>query len=55
MSELDRDYDDYRRENRDRFERDFSSWREQRMHKRGMLGQVREAYRAAMRANMPLR
>jgi hypothetical protein len=42
LNELDRDYEDYRRENQDRFERDFGSWREQRMHKRGMLGQIRE-------------
>jgi hypothetical protein len=42
MSDLDRDYDDYRRENQSRFENDFGSWRERRMKKRGMLGQVRE-------------
>jgi hypothetical protein len=42
LSELDRDYDDYRRENQARFESDFGSWREQRQHKRGLLGQVRE-------------
>ena len=28
LSELDRDYDDYRRENQSRFESDFGSWRE---------------------------
>jgi hypothetical protein len=42
MSELDRDYDDYRRENQTRFEDDFSSWRDRRQHKRGLLGQIRE-------------
>ncbi|HET8750105.1 MAG TPA: DUF2171 domain-containing protein [Sphingomicrobium sp.] len=42
MSDLDRDYDDYRRENQSRFENDFGSWRERRMNKRGMLGQIRE-------------
>jgi hypothetical protein len=42
MSDLDRDYDDYRRENQSRFEDDFGSWRERRMSKRGMLGQIRE-------------
>ena len=29
LDELDRDYDDYARENRSRFEDDFTSWREQ--------------------------
>jgi hypothetical protein len=42
MSELDRDYDDYRRENQSRFEDDFGSWRERRMKKRSLLGQIRE-------------
>jgi hypothetical protein len=42
MAELDRDYDDYRRENQSRFESDFGSWRERRTHKRGLLGQIRE-------------
>jgi hypothetical protein len=42
MDELDRDYDDYRRENQSRFESDFGSWRERRMQKRGLLGQIRE-------------
>lgn len=42
MGELDRDYDDYRRENQARFESDFGSWRERRMQKRGLLGQIRE-------------
>lgn len=42
MEELDRDYEDYARENRSRFEDDFSSWRETRQQKRALLGQVRE-------------
>jgi len=42
LDELDRDYDDYRRENQSRFENDFGSWRERRMQKRGLLGQIRE-------------
>jgi hypothetical protein len=42
MGDLDRDYEAYRNENQDRFERDFGSWREQRMMKRGLLGQIRE-------------
>jgi hypothetical protein len=42
LDELDRDYDDYRSENQARFESDFGSWRERRMHKRGLLGQIRE-------------
>ncbi len=42
LDELDRDYEDYARENRSRFEDDFSSWRDTRQKKRGLLGQVRE-------------
>ncbi|MFL6764150.1 MAG: DUF2171 domain-containing protein [Sphingomicrobium sp.] len=42
LSELDRDYDDYRRENQARFESDFGSWRERRQQKRGLLAQIRE-------------
>jgi hypothetical protein len=42
LEQLDRDYEDYARENRSRFEDDFSSWRERRQAKRGLLGQVRE-------------
>ena len=39
---LDRDYEDYARENRSRFEDDFTSWRERRQGKRQLLGQIRE-------------
>ncbi len=42
MGDLDRDYDDYSREHQARFEQDFTSWREKRQHKRGLLGQIRE-------------
>jgi hypothetical protein len=42
IDELDRDYDDYRRENQARFESEFGSWRERRMQKRGLLGTIRE-------------
>ena len=42
ISDLDRDYEEYRRENQSRFESDFGSWRERRMQKRGLLGQIRE-------------
>jgi hypothetical protein len=42
LSELDRDYEDFRSENQARFESDFGSWRERRMQKRGLLGQIRE-------------
>jgi hypothetical protein len=42
LDELDRDYDDYRRENQSRFESDFGNWRTARQGKRQLLGQVRE-------------
>ena len=42
LDELDRDYDDYRRENQSRFESDFSNWRTARQGKRQLLGNVRE-------------
>ena len=42
LSELDRDYEDYRHENQARFEHEFGTWRERRMQKRGLLGQIRE-------------
>jgi hypothetical protein len=42
IEDLDRDYEDYARENRSRFEDDFSNWRERRQSKRQLLGQVRE-------------
>jgi hypothetical protein len=42
LGELDRDYDDFRREHQSRFENDFTSWRERRQQKRGLLSQIRE-------------
>ena len=42
MAELDRDYEEYRRENQSRFEDDFGNWRQRRQQKRGLLGQIRE-------------
>lgn len=42
IEELDRDYDEYRRENQSRFANEFSGWRNQRQSKRQLLGQVRE-------------
>jgi hypothetical protein len=42
LDELDRDYDDYCRENQNRFESDFGTWRGNRQQKRGLLGQIRE-------------
>jgi hypothetical protein len=39
---LDRDYDEYRRENQSRFENEFSNWRTAREGKRRLLGEVRE-------------
>ena len=42
IDELDRDYDEFARENRSRFEDEFTSWRQTRQQKRGLLGQVRE-------------
>jgi len=42
IDELDRDYDDYRRENQSRFDDDFTQWRGRRQQKRGLLGQIQE-------------
>jgi hypothetical protein len=42
LDELDRDYDDYARENRARFEDDFTNWRGKRQEKRQLLVQIRE-------------
>ena len=40
--ELDRDYDDYRRENQSRFNQDFGSWRSNRQNQRATLNNVQE-------------
>ncbi len=40
IDELDRDYDEFRRENQSRFDSEFSTWRGQRQAKRQLLGNV---------------
>jgi hypothetical protein len=40
MAELDRDYEDFRRENQSRFEQEFGSWREKRQGQRQMMSRV---------------
>lgn len=42
IDELDRDYDEFRRENQSRFDSEFSTWRGQRQTKRQLLGQITE-------------
>jgi hypothetical protein len=42
VRELDRDYDEYRRENRDKFHSEFSNWRGQRQQQRQSMRQVTE-------------
>ncbi|SFR85777.1 DUF2171 domain-containing protein [Sphingomonas jatrophae] len=42
MADLDRDYDDYRRENQSKFESEFGSWRQTRQTQRQSLGKVQE-------------
>lgn len=42
LAELDRDYDDYRRENESRFHNDFGSWRSNRQTQRSSLDHVQE-------------
>lgn len=42
IAQLDRDYDEYRRENQERFEREFGEWRERRSGQRAAVGRVRE-------------
>lgn len=42
IAALDRDYDEYRRENRSRFESEFASWRTNRQTQRNYLGSVEE-------------
>lgn len=42
LAELDRDYDEYRRENESRFQHDFGSWRSNRQTQRQSLGHVQE-------------
>ena len=42
IDSLDRDYEDYRRENQSKFDSEFSQWRSTRQGKRQLLGTVRE-------------
>lgn len=42
IASLDRDYDDYRRENQSRFDREFGAWRDKRGRQRESLEQVKE-------------
>lgn len=42
IDELDRDYAEYQRENHDRFQKEFGSWRTRRGEQRQAIGQVRE-------------
>jgi hypothetical protein len=42
IAALDRDYDEYRNENRSKFENEFSSWRNERQGQRSSLSQVAE-------------
>lgn len=42
IAALDRDYDEYRKENRSKFENEFSSWRTERQGQRSSLAQVQE-------------
>lgn len=42
IEELDRDYEDYRREHQSKFENEFSGWRQQKQTKRQMLHSIRE-------------
>lgn len=42
IAALDRDYDEYRRENRSKFDSEFSTWRTGRQGQRDQLGKVKE-------------
>jgi hypothetical protein len=42
MEELDRDYEEFRREHQSKFEQEFGSWRSKRQGQRQMLGRVGE-------------
>lgn len=42
IEDLDRDYDEYRRENATRFENEFGAWRSERQNQCGSLGRVTE-------------
>jgi hypothetical protein len=42
LDQLDRDYDEYRRESQSRFDREFMAWRERRGEQRRAIGRVTE-------------
>jgi hypothetical protein len=42
IEQLDRDYDEYRRENQARFDKEFGAWRERRGEQRRAIGRVTE-------------
>jgi hypothetical protein len=42
IEDLDRDYDEYRREHQSKFEAEFGGWRQKRASQRQMLGKVTE-------------
>jgi hypothetical protein len=42
IEELDRDYEEYRRENHSRFEQEFGGWRQKRQSQRQLLGRITE-------------
>jgi hypothetical protein len=44
IEDLDRDYDEYRREHQSRFENEFTGFRQQRQTKRQMLASIREHF-----------
>ncbi|MCY7280478.1 MAG: DUF2171 domain-containing protein [Sphingomonas bacterium] len=54
IDELDRDYDEYRRENQSRFDSEFSTWRGQRQTKRQLLGNVTEHMEVVGSDDLPL-
>ena len=54
IDELDRDYDEFRRENQSRFDSEFSTWRGQRQSKRQLLGNVTEHMEVVGSDDLPL-
>jgi hypothetical protein len=42
IADLDRDYDEYRREHQSKFDQEFASWREKRQSQRQLVGRVTE-------------
>lgn len=54
IDELDRDYDEFRRENQSRFDSEFSTWRGQRQSKRQLLGTVTEHMEVVGSDDQPL-